>query len=52
MRRCDQCGERRECRLSVDPFAAEMASEDEEEAAKLTESWWCDECWIQRRLDI
>jgi len=42
---CDHCGRvKPNLELMPDPYIAEIFPEDENE-----ESWWCDECYLERQ---
>jgi hypothetical protein len=44
---CDRCGDVLKCKLTEDPYIAEVNPEDENGL-----DWWCYRCWDQRHGDI
>lgn len=44
---CSQCGERKFCTLTIDPFMDEVY-----EGEDTDENWWCEDCYDSRAGDI
>jgi hypothetical protein len=44
---CDRCGDVLKCKLTEDPYIAEVHPEEENEM-----DWWCYSCWDERKSDV